>query len=208
MAYLRSLDDQTEIEIEEGENLLIGRLSKCDVVISDHSVSSQHARMQLTDGVLKVIDMGSTNGTRVNYTTLIKPMVLLDGDVVEFGSVSFSVDGPELRQEDPKHESSLDLLSEMKPIEASQRLDATMSISISEADLKAEAGIKDNNDSGVEVSPELEPVRTEEDLPADAEGEAGEGMDPLLLGTLVSTGLLVVAGLLLFLFLWNLPIAK
>ena len=208
MAYLRSLDDQTEIEIVEGENLLIGRLSKCDLVIDEPSVSSQHARMHLQDGVLKVIDMGSTNGTRLNYTALIKPSVLLDGDVIEFGNVSFSVDGPELKEEDQAHESSLDLLSDVKPVEASQQLDATMSISISEEDLEDHQTGEAEEDSGVEVSSELSPVGPEEGDAADAEktepGAGFKAMDPLMLGALVSAVLLVAAGLLLFLHLWNL----
>lgn len=129
MVYLRSLDDQTQIPIEEGENLLVGRLDKCDVVINDPSVSSQHARVHLLDNVLRVVDMGSTNGTRVNYAHLIKPTVLMDGDTLEFGNVCFTIDGPELQDEQsPEKDSALQ--SEWRTLEASQRLDATMSISL------------------------------------------------------------------------------
>lgn len=131
MAYLRSLDDQTLIPIEEGENLLVGRLPKCDVVIDDPSVSSQHARLQLLDSVLRVVDMNSTNGTRVNYTVLMSPKVLLDGDTVEFGSVSFIIDGPELQDERPSGKPST-LNSDWKRMEASQPIDATMSIELPE----------------------------------------------------------------------------
>lgn len=186
MAYLRSLDDQTQIPIEEGENLLVGRLNKCDVVIEDASVSSQHARLHLLDSVLRVVDVGSTNGTRVNYTNLIKPGVLLDGDVVEFGNVSFSVDGPELRPEKP--ESSPDWSEDSyKPLEASQKLDATMNIQV-----------PDEEDDGPDVEVDLEPVESdeEEDLP---EGET-TGADPLLLGTVVSAAILLLAGFFLVLF--------
>lgn len=208
MAYLRSLNDQTEIEIVEGDNLLIGRLSKCDVVIDESSVSSQHARMHLQDGVLKVIDMGSTNGTRVNYTTLIKPSVLLDGDVIEFGNVSFSIDGPELKEESKAHPSSLDFLSDVKPVEASQALDATTSIALSEEDLEDDDAAVAEEDTGVEVSSELSPVEPDPEEDTDAsdskESEKESKMaDPLVLGAAVSAVLLVVAGLFLFLYLWN-----
>jgi len=131
MAYLRSLDDQTQIPIEEGENLLVGRLPKCDVVIQDASVSSQHARLHLFEGILQVVDMDSTNGTRVNYALLTKPSVLMDGDTLEFGNVCFTIDGPELRADAKPNRASI-LEPDRKTLEASQRIDATMSISLPE----------------------------------------------------------------------------
>ncbi|MCC5849313.1 MAG: FHA domain-containing protein [Verrucomicrobia bacterium] len=230
MAYLRSLDDQTLIEIEEGENLLIGRMPKCDVVINDPSVSSQHARIQLTHGVLRVIDMHSTNGTRLNYSTLIAPATLLDGDIIEFGSVSFSVDGPELREESDETDAEMDLIPTSKPIDASQRLDATMSISISDEDLADipeeeyeddEEGIDEEvvEESEIEVAPELEPVSHEthspEEEPAESAEDPGEEdeesaeddietMDPQTLAMVLSLLFLGIAGLLFFLYLWNL----
>ena len=226
MAYLRSLDDQTLIEIEEGENLLIGRMPKCDVVIDDPSVSSQHARIQLTDGVLRVIDMHSTNGTRLNYSTLIAPATLLDGDIIEFGSVSFSVDGPELREESGDGDAEMDLITDSKPLAASQKLDATMSISISDEDLREaladipEEEVDENEEeadgeSEIEVSPDLEPVaETDPDMDAPEEDPAGaadeaidddaESMDPQTLAMLLSLLFLAIAGGIFFLYLWNL----
>ncbi len=214
MAYLRSLDDQTLIEIEEGENLLIGRMPKCDVVIDDPSVSSQHARVQLTDGVLRVIDMHSTNGTRLNYSTLIAPATLLDGDIIEFGSASFSVDGPELREESGDGDAEMDLITDSPPLAASQKLDATMSISISDDDLREPLG-DIPEEAGIEVSPELEPVaETDPDMDAPEEDPAGaadeaidddaESMDPQTLAMLLSLLFLAIAGGIFFLYLWNL----
>lgn len=147
--YLRSLNDQTHFPIEEGENLLVGRLDRCDVVLNDGSVSSQHARLNLVDGVLMVADLNSTNGTRVNYSVLVEPMALMDGDTVEFGNMSFTVDGPGLRESrDAVTDSAF--VNEFKPLEMTGPLDATMALSgFSDEDLLEEES----------VSTDLEPVQ-------------------------------------------------
>jgi len=186
MAYLRSLDDQTQIPIDEGENLLVGRLPKCDVVIEDASVSSQHARLHVLDGVLRVVDMGSTNGTRVNYALLTKPSVLMDGDTLEFGNVCFTIDGPELRSGDKSDRDSA-LQSEWITLEASQRIDATMSITLPD---------------------EMEPVPSDSTPPTPTEkteavaasaGDESPESEPVLL----ILGMLLLAGALLVVQVWN-----
>ncbi|MDA3872737.1 MAG: FHA domain-containing protein [Kiritimatiellae bacterium] len=125
MVTLTSLDDQIQITIKEGQNLLLGRLNKCDVNLSDTSISSQHARLKLHDNQLCVVDMGSTNGTRLNYTLLSEPGYLLNGDTIEFGNMSFVVDGPELvspQEEEPFSK----VFTSLEPIDASQKLADTM----------------------------------------------------------------------------------
>lgn len=128
MALLRSLDDQIRISIEENQNLLVGRIPECDVILEDGSVSSQHARLKLQNHVLVLNDLDSTNGTRVNYALVQGPTLILDGDTIEFGNVTFTVDAPELCSPgdmdiDPKAMTSLE------PIDASQAMDNTMRIS-------------------------------------------------------------------------------
>ncbi|NJK91518.1 MAG: FHA domain-containing protein [Blastochloris sp.] len=46
--------------------ILVGRLEDCDVILPDGSVSGHHCRILLEDHCLRVIDMGSTNGTIIN----------------------------------------------------------------------------------------------------------------------------------------------
>ncbi|MCH8526378.1 MAG: FHA domain-containing protein [Kiritimatiellae bacterium] len=122
------MDDQTQFQIEEGENLLLGRLDQCDVVVSDGSVSSRHARLSFLDGVLVVADLDSTNGTRVNYSLLVEPMALMDGDTVEFGNVTFTVDGPGLRTERTEVTDSV-FINEFEPLDLAEPMDATMQLS-------------------------------------------------------------------------------
>jgi hypothetical protein len=126
MVYLRSLDGSIQIRIEDGQNLIVGRMLKCDMVLEDSSVSSQHARLQFQDQRLRLIDLGSTNGTRVNYIEAQKPVYLLNGDTVEFGNLSFTVDGPGLQPPAPDQTSLMAAVVDLEPLEASQPLADTM----------------------------------------------------------------------------------
>ena len=67
--------------------LTIGRLPECDVVVSDPAVSRRHAEIRRRDGTFVVVDLDSTNGTRVNGAG-VRDRVLNDGDEIRVGSVA------------------------------------------------------------------------------------------------------------------------
>jgi pSer/pThr/pTyr-binding forkhead associated (FHA) protein len=62
-------------------------LPECDIVVSDPAVSRRHAEIRRRDGQFVVVDLDSTNGTRVNGAG-VKDRVLADGDEIRVGSVS------------------------------------------------------------------------------------------------------------------------
>ncbi len=65
----------------------IGRDSGNDIVISDVTVSSQHAIITLSDsGEVKVKDLNSTNGTFVNGNRISAETAIKAGDVVKMGN--------------------------------------------------------------------------------------------------------------------------
>ena len=66
---------------------LIGRSGDADIVIAASEVSRHHAQIVPDDGGWTVIDLGSTNGVRVNGQPIGVPTRLEDGDVIELGSV-------------------------------------------------------------------------------------------------------------------------
>src|SRR4051794_2417931 len=49
-----------------GERVLIGRSRECDVVLSDPNISRRHAEVRRDGGGWAVVDLGSTNGIKVN----------------------------------------------------------------------------------------------------------------------------------------------
>jgi hypothetical protein len=66
--------------------LVIGRLPDCDVVLADSNVSRRHAEIRRKDDGVFVVDLGSTNGTRVNGTRVVREQLLSSGDEVSVGS--------------------------------------------------------------------------------------------------------------------------
>jgi FHA domain-containing protein len=67
------------------EIVTIGRLPDCDVVLSDRSASRRHAQIRTKDGSSTLTDLGSTNGTRLNGTS-VQSRALEDGDRITIGS--------------------------------------------------------------------------------------------------------------------------
>ena len=72
----------------DGDALLIGRGSDCDIVVDLDSVSRRHARIERREGVIVVCDLNSTNGTYVNEEP-VDERPLCDGDQVKIGNAIF-----------------------------------------------------------------------------------------------------------------------
>jgi hypothetical protein len=64
---------------------VIGRSRRCDIVLTDPNVSRQHAEVRRQDDGFMLMDLGSTNGTRVNRRD-VKQVVLQHGDRIELGT--------------------------------------------------------------------------------------------------------------------------
>jgi pSer/pThr/pTyr-binding forkhead associated (FHA) protein len=67
------------------ETLTIGRLPSCDIPVPDPNVSRKHAEIRPSGAGYVVVDLGSTNGTRVNGAT-VNERKLTDGDVIAVGT--------------------------------------------------------------------------------------------------------------------------
>ena len=63
----------------------IGRTADNDIVIGDPEMSRQHAQLVRQPDGYAIQDLGSTNGTFVNYQRLIGLTMLSHGDVIAFG---------------------------------------------------------------------------------------------------------------------------
>ncbi|MFN2475431.1 MAG: FHA domain-containing protein [Chthoniobacterales bacterium] len=69
----------------------IGRAAENAIVLADPSVSGRHAQLQLAGDDYQLIDLESTNGTRVNGET-IRSVLLQPGDRIRFGKVEACFD--------------------------------------------------------------------------------------------------------------------
>jgi len=69
------------------ETIEIGRLPECSIVLSDPNVSRRHAEIRRRGSEVVVVDLRSTNGTRVNGVP-IRERALEDGDDVTVGTTT------------------------------------------------------------------------------------------------------------------------
>jgi hypothetical protein len=73
------------------EAVVIGRAPSCDFVLADPTVSRRHAELRRDEGRWTLIDLGSTNGTRLNGWRVTGAVAVRPGDEVAFGDVRFRV---------------------------------------------------------------------------------------------------------------------
>jgi hypothetical protein len=67
-----------------GDQVVVGRLSDCQICLADANVSRRHAAFMRLDAGWAIQDLDSTNGTLVNGEPVTRGR-LSDGDVIEIG---------------------------------------------------------------------------------------------------------------------------
>jgi pSer/pThr/pTyr-binding forkhead associated (FHA) protein len=77
-----------EFSLSEIQNT-IGRTDDNFILLSDASISRHHAQILRKGDEYTLMDMGSSNGTRINGKTVDSPVDLKPGDRVHFGNVEF-----------------------------------------------------------------------------------------------------------------------
>ncbi len=90
MFKLLSTTGEQSIDLQPGRTVVVGRAVTSDVPIYDPTISRKHAELLLTDGGVKVKDVGSSNGTFLNGAR-ISEAVAGENDVITFGKVAFRV---------------------------------------------------------------------------------------------------------------------
>jgi len=76
-----------------GNRVVIGRSREADIVLQDPNVSRRHAELRREDGAWQVVDLGSTNGIKVNGRR-VDHQPLRPGDQVTIGvtDLTFELD--------------------------------------------------------------------------------------------------------------------
>jgi FHA domain len=74
-----------EVALPPGK-LVMGRGSRCHIVVDDLLASREHARLTVTEDSVVVEDLGSTNGVYVNEKRIESPTPLVQGDRMVVGT--------------------------------------------------------------------------------------------------------------------------
>ena len=88
-AYLLVVDNDSSsiFHLPRSGSIVIGRSPDIELRVQHASVSRRHATIRVEDGIVRVADLGSHNGTRVNGEPVGEARALASGDVVTVGDV-------------------------------------------------------------------------------------------------------------------------
>jgi DNA-binding response OmpR family regulator len=79
----------------EGEVIVLGRATDCDLIVADPRVSRRHTELRRSGAGFLLTDLGSKNGTYLNGQRISQPLPLRGGDVIELGAARFVYHDPE-----------------------------------------------------------------------------------------------------------------
>jgi predicted component of type VI protein secretion system len=74
------------------QEMIVGRKKGCGLRIPSAAVSREHCRLQYSEGILTVEDLGSINGTVLNGEPVAQRSTVHPGDHLTVGPVTFSVE--------------------------------------------------------------------------------------------------------------------
>ena len=74
-------------------SIVIGRSSSAGLRIEDAKLAAEHARLDVVDFHLVLIDLGSTRGTKLNHHRVRERMVLYPGDKIKVGQTRMELLG-------------------------------------------------------------------------------------------------------------------
>ncbi|HKU30895.1 MAG TPA: DUF3662 and FHA domain-containing protein [Arthrobacter sp.] len=66
-------------------SIVLGRSSEADILVDDTGVSRKHLEIQTVSGVIRAVDLGSTNGSYVNGHRVNGSVELTDGSTISMG---------------------------------------------------------------------------------------------------------------------------
>lgn len=88
LVYLEGPTQGSNLKLDPEKTVLLGRGDQADITILDPAMSTEHAEISSSSGIVKIRDLGSSNGTLVN-NELITSAVLKEGDTVKLGDTIF-----------------------------------------------------------------------------------------------------------------------
>ena len=88
--FILNLSSGEKIMLEK--EIVIGRDENCSVFLNDERVSRRHARIWPQDDILHLVDLKSSNGTKLNGVYLDSEALVYIGDEIQMGKTSITID--------------------------------------------------------------------------------------------------------------------
>ncbi|MDP6958272.1 MAG: FHA domain-containing protein, partial [Planctomycetota bacterium] len=115
--FTQKAEDQETKELEfDRDTITLGRHSTSDIHVVDKKASRHHAKIEIVDGEVRVTDLGSNNGTKVNGENIVTHL-LTEGDEISIGATTIKVNQLDLPVAAGKSENepaSMDRQKELK----------------------------------------------------------------------------------------------
>jgi pSer/pThr/pTyr-binding forkhead associated (FHA) protein len=86
------MPDGSRLELEDG-TLVLGRSAECDILLDSQAASKRHAELRINGPSVVLVDLGSTNGSRVNGEMVLE-RALASGDSMELADVTLQIELP------------------------------------------------------------------------------------------------------------------
>ena len=77
---------EAKLALPNGRPCIIGRIESCDLTFAEDMVSRAHASLTAVGKIVRVQDLGSTNGTFVNGQRVVGDFDAWDGDILLVGT--------------------------------------------------------------------------------------------------------------------------
>lgn len=84
LLYVEGPTMGSNLKLQPGKTLILGRGDTVDITILDPAMSNEHAEISSFSGLVKIRDLGSSNGTMVN-DELMTTATLKEGDTIKMG---------------------------------------------------------------------------------------------------------------------------
>jgi len=92
LRVLSGADAGRTVEVPGDRPFVLGRVQGCDLVIRDERASRQHAELRAEPaGGVRVVDLGSANGTFVDGRRLTGRAPLVEGSLIRVGRTELRV---------------------------------------------------------------------------------------------------------------------
>jgi pSer/pThr/pTyr-binding forkhead associated (FHA) protein len=157
----------------------IGRVAGNDIVIPDTALSRQHARLEVAENGILLVDLGSLNGTFLNGERIEGDIPLTDGDVIRVGRTLLTVSLQPVKPAEPEVEEAAEatVAFDQAAFDAMRERESAPTMYVSPEELAASVGAAQGEEPAA-ISSETSATMRVEPAPVAIPSEEPVGQPP------------------------------